>query len=77
MTADASEKPFKVMKWLRETRDRIYEETKDLSPDEELRYYARRPTDPVLARMFDRRKVPTARGAQGGIRTPMEHANEE
>ena len=58
MKSGNDQKSFDVMKWLRETRDRIYEETKHMTPEEELAWYSRRPTDPVLARLFDRRKAP-------------------
>ena len=58
MKGDADQKSFDVMKWLRETRDRIYEETKDMTPEEEREWYAQRSTDPILARLFDRRKAP-------------------
>ncbi len=59
MKSEVGEKPFKVMPWLRETRDRIHEETRDMSPDERLRYYNRRPKDPFLAELFDRAKAPS------------------
>ena len=57
MKNETGDKSFKVMTWLRETRDRIYEETKDMTPDEELRYYARRPKDPFLAELHDRARA--------------------
>ena len=58
MTPQTGEKPFDVMKWLRETRARHYEETKDMSWEERCEWYSRRPKDPVLARLLDRRKAP-------------------
>ncbi len=58
MTPQTGEKSFDVMKWLRATRDRHYEETKDMSREERREWYSRRPKDPVLARLFDRRKAP-------------------
>ena len=58
MTRDTDEKSFDVMKWLRATRDQMYEETRDMSVEERLEWYSRWPTDPELARLFDRRKVP-------------------
>ena len=61
MTSDVGEKSFDVMKWLRATREQIYEETKHMSPEERRAWYSRRPTDPVLARLFDRRRVPEGR----------------
>ena len=57
MKSEAGKKSFDVMKWLRETRDRHYEETKDMTPEERLRWLKKRPTDPVLAEFFDRIKV--------------------
>ena len=67
MKGDADQKSFDVMKWLRETRDRIYEETKDMTPEEERAWYAQRPTDPILAKLFDLRKVPgSGTGCQQG-----------
>ena len=66
MNNDASEKSFDVMKWLRATRADLYEETKNMSIDERREWESRRPTDPVLARLFDRRTVP-----EGGRRGPV------
>ena len=64
MKNDASEKSFDVMKWLRATpRAELYEETKNMSIDERREWESRRPTDPVLARLFDRR---TNAGGGGG-----------
>ena len=69
MKSEAGKKSFDVMKWLRETRDRHYEETKDMTPEERLRWLKKRPSDPGLAELFDRIKVvkpvPTA---PGGVR---------
>ncbi|WP_419167136.1 hypothetical protein [Candidatus Palauibacter sp.] len=59
--SDADEKSFDVMKWLRETRDRINEEIVDTSGEELREQFSRRPRDPVLAGLFDRRKVPEGR----------------
>ena len=71
MNSEHRDKPFDCMKWLRETRDRIYEETKDLSPEEELRWFRRRPRDPLLTELFDRipRTVPVkpSHGAHGSV----------
>ena len=59
MTSDAREKSFDVMKWLRATRDDIYEETKDMSFEEERRWTEERiRRDPILAKLYDRRKAP-------------------
>ena len=57
MTGEAEKKSFDVMKWLRETRDRHYEETKDMTPEERLRWLKKRPSDPVLAEFFARIKA--------------------
>ena len=65
MKNDAGEKSFDVMKWLRATRAEIYEETKNMSIDERRQWESQRPTDPVLARLFDRRRAP-----KGGRRGP-------
>ena len=35
MTTEIKEKKFDCMKWLRQTRDRIYAETKDMTHEEE------------------------------------------
>ena len=61
MKSDAREKSFDVMKWLRATRAELYEETKHMSPAERRAWRSRRPTHPVLARWFDRRKVPVGK----------------
>ena len=37
MENETGEKSFDVMKWLRETRDRIYEETRDMTSEERRR----------------------------------------
>lgn len=73
MKNETAEQPFEVMKWLRETRDRINEEIADMSGEELREWFSRRPTDPVLARMFDRRKAPTARRAQGRVSGEHSH----
>lgn len=53
------EKSFDCMKWLRETRDRIYEETKDMTREERRRWFSRKPTDPALAEWWE--STPKAR----------------
>ena len=58
MKIDTSGKSFDVMKWLRATRAELYEETKNMSFEERREWESRRPTDPVLAKWFDRRKAP-------------------
>ena len=66
MKTDVGESSFDVMKWLRTTRAELYEETKGMSPEERWAWRSRRPPHPVLARWFDRRKVP-----EGGRRGPV------
>ncbi|MFN0147901.1 MAG: hypothetical protein ACKVT1_15465 [Dehalococcoidia bacterium] len=43
MTHDAPADPatFRVMEWLEGVQAKIYEETKDLTPEEEIAYYQR------------------------------------
>lgn len=54
---EPGEKGFRVMPWLRAIRARIYEETKDMTPEERRRWREKRPTDPRLAALFDRLKA--------------------
>ena len=64
MASDAREKSFDVMKWLRATRADIYEETKDMSFEELRRWTEERVRrDPLLAKLYDRRKAPKGGGA--------------
>ena len=70
MESEAGTKSFDVMKWLRATRHRQHEETRDMTPEERLRWLRRRPTDPRLAEFFDRvRVVEPARAAAGAGRS--------
>ena len=64
MKSEVSAKAFDCVKWTRRTRDRISAEIRNMSPDE-LRQWikGRRPADPFLAELFDRRKPPTGRRA--------------
>lgn len=55
---EPGEKGFIVMPWLRAIRARIYEETKDMTPEERTRWLKKRPTDPHLAEFVDRLKAP-------------------
>ena len=55
---EPGEKGFRVMPWLRAIRARIYEETKDMTPEERTRWLKKRPTDPRLAEFVDRLKAP-------------------
>ena len=56
--SETTPKAFDCMKWLRETRDQINEEIADMSGKELREWFSRQPTDPMLARLFDRRKAP-------------------
>jgi len=70
MQSETAIKSFDCVKWTRETRDRISAEIKDMS-DEELRRWLeeRRPHDPFLAVLFDRKTSPKGSRAPG--RTPV------
>ena len=59
MRDETGQKSFDCVAWTRKVRDEMYEETKHLSADERLEWLrSRRPTDPVLARMWDNAKPP-------------------
>jgi hypothetical protein len=59
MKTEAGEKAFDCVKWTRSTRDRISAEIRDMSQEELVRWFEdRRPTDPFLAELFDRRETP-------------------
>lgn len=52
-------KSFDCVQWTRNVRNRMYEETKHMSPEERVEWYrSRRPTNPGLARMWDNAKPP-------------------
>ena len=60
MSAKGDDMSFDVMTWLRETRDRLYEETKGITPEEGLRWSKRPSNRPLpLAAFFDR--IPKSR----------------
>ena len=62
MTSETREKSFDCVKWTRERRNRMYEETKGMSPAERKRWSeSQRPTDPLLAAMYDRAMPPASR----------------
>lgn len=70
MKSEPTVKRFDCVKWTREVRDRLNDEIADMSGEELREWFSRRPTDPVLARLFDRRTVPEgseadARAASG------------
>lgn len=56
------------MQWTRKVRDKMYEETKHLSRDQWLDWLrSRRPSDPVLAKMWDNAKLlPSSRWSGDG-----------
>ena len=69
MQSEAGNKSIDCVKWTRETRDRISAVIRDMS-DEELRRWleARRPQDPFLAALFDRKTSP--KGGRALTREP-------
>ena len=70
MRNEAAERPFKVMKWLRETRDRIYEETRDMTSEERRRrLHEMAQSDPFFSKLPRSRIVkPRSRSASGAKR---------
>ena len=47
-------KSFDCVQWTRNVRNRMYEETKHMTPEERVEWRrSKRPTDPFLARMWD------------------------
>ena len=59
MTSETREKSFDCVKWTRERRNQMYEETKGMSPEERRRWSeSRRPMDPLLAELYDGAKPP-------------------
>ncbi len=61
MKSEGRVKQFDCVKWTREVRDRIYGETRDMTREERRQWSeARIRTDPVLARLHDRRRAPKA-----------------
>ena len=57
--AKTSEKAFDCVKWTRQVRDRIYEETKDMTLAEYRKWLeSRRPTHGALAKLWQRRTSP-------------------
>ncbi len=59
-TEAGEEKAFDCVRWMRSTRDRISAEIRDMSQEELVRWFEeRRPADPFLAELFDRRKAPS------------------
>ena len=61
MKSEGRAKQFDCVKWTREVRDRIYGETRDMTQEERRQWSeARIRTDPILARLYDRRRAPKA-----------------
>ena len=59
MKTETGEKSFDVMKWLRETRARIYDETKDMTFEERRRWSEeRRSRDPWLSNWWNSMQKP-------------------
>ncbi len=55
MKGKDGKKTFDCVAWTRETRNRISAQIKDLSTEEKIRWFEnRRPSDPFLAKLFDR-----------------------
>ena len=74
MKNETGEKPFDCMKWTREVRDQINAEIRDMSYEEERRYFKRRRSNSSLAEYFDRLKVaetlrPSAQGTESRTAT--------
>ena len=69
MKGETGEKPFDCVKWTRKVRDQINAEIRDMSYEEERRYFKRRRTNSFLVEFFDRLKVaetlrPSAHGTE-------------
>ena len=56
MKTEDGGRAFDCVKWTRRIRDQIHEDTAGMSREQRREWYSRRPTDPVLASLFDRRK---------------------
>ena len=68
MQTDDEPGRFDCVQWTREVRDEMYEETKHMSTGQRLdRLRSRRPTHPVLAKMWDNAKpLPSSRWSGHG-----------
>ena len=68
MTNSTRQKPFDCVQWTRNIRDQMHQETKDLTPEQRLhRLTSSRPSDPVLAKMWDSAKpLPSSRWRDHG-----------
>ena len=70
MKSEAKVKSFDCVKWTRLARDRISAEIRDMSHEALSRWLeARRPRDPFLAELFDRKAPP--RGGRAPARAPV------
>ena len=67
-TSETPEERFDCVKWTRQRRNQMYEETKHNSAEElSVRRKSWRPTNPVLAEMYDRAKpLPSSRWCDHG-----------
>lgn len=64
MTGEAPPRGFDCLRFVREARARIHEETKHMTAEEFVQWLrSRRPTDPELAAMKDRSVLPSGRRA--------------
>ena len=64
MTTETPAKSFDCIRFVREARARIHEETKHMTAEEFVQWLrTRRPTDPKLAAMKDRSVPPSGRRA--------------
>lgn len=71
MKAEPSPESFDCVRFMREARARTYEATKHMSTGEFVQWLnRRRPTDPVLAELWDRSQEPT--GRRKPVPTPVD-----
>jgi len=71
VTTENPAKSFDCIRFVREARARIHEETKHMSAEEFVQWlHSRRPTDPKLAALKDRKVAPKGR------RAPVRAANQ-
>lgn len=64
MTKETPGEPFDCIRFVREARARIHEETKHMTAEEFVQWLrSRRPTNPELAAMKDRSVLPSGRRA--------------
>lgn len=64
MTTESPAERFECIRFVREARARIHEETKHMSAEEFVQWlHSRRPTNPKLAALKDRKIPPNGRPA--------------